>query len=153
VRGEWRLGRWRLLATQMLALGDMHQRMRINGFLQTNDFNGLGAVQTFPGAYFALPSNIGNYSQDRFAVVPETTLSLGYQVTRRLRVFLGYTFLYMSNVARPGDQMSHTINPSQGPAFTGLPSNTLVGSAAPTFPGSQTDFWIQGLNVGIEFRH
>ena len=118
-----------MLATGKVALGDMQQQTRINGVLASNDFNGLGPVQTFPGGYFALPTNSGTYTRDRFAVVPEANLSVGYQVNRVISVFAGYSFLYLSNVARPGEQIDRVINPSQGTAFTGTVPAPLVGPA------------------------
>ena len=66
---------------------------------------------------------------------------------------MGYQFLYINNVARPGEQIDRVINTSQGPAFTGDPSQTLVGPARPMYLGAQSDFWAQGARVGLEFRY
>jgi hypothetical protein len=42
--------------------------------------------------------------RDPFAVLPEGQVRLGFQVNDSLSAFVGYDFLYMSNVARPGSQ-------------------------------------------------
>src|SRR5262249_15174735 len=55
------------------------------------------------GGLLAQPTNSGHFSRDQFAVVPEVGINVGYQVTEHLRAFVGYSFLYWSNVARPGD--------------------------------------------------
>src|SRR5204862_492234 len=82
------------------------------------------------GGLLALPSNIGRYSRDRFAVLPEASINLGYQVTPWLRATAGYTFLYCSNVVRPGDQVNLAVNPTQ------LPSNlTAPAPSGPAHPG------------------
>lgn len=138
--------------TLKVGLGAMRQSVEINGSLVTNDFTNFGPTQTFVGAYFAQPSNIGTYSQTVFAVVPELGLNLGYQITPRLSLFAGYTFLYVSSVARPGNQIDRTLNPTQTTAFTENPSPTPDGPARPSFKFKTSDFWAQGLNVGLAFR-
>ena len=59
---------------------------------------------------------------------------------------IGYTFLYLSDVLRPGDQIDPYINVSQ------LPPGPLEGAALPQFGFHSTGFWAQGLSFGIEGR-
>jgi hypothetical protein len=138
-------GRWSLETTGKVALGNMRQSTRIRGGLLTNDFNNLGTPQLFPGGYFTLPTNIG--------VIPEATFQLGWQPGDSMRLFVGYTFLYVSSVARPAEQIDRVINPVQGPGFTGVPSSELIGPARPLYQGRDNDFWAQGLNFGFELRY
>jgi len=139
-------------ATLKFAMGAMVQQANISGSLVTNDFTNFGATQTFSGGYFALPTNIGNYSRTVFAVIPEIGLNLGYQITSWMSVFVGYTFLYTNNVIRPGNQINRTINTSQDTAYTEDPAARLRGPAQPTFKFNSSDFWAQGVNVGLAFR-
>jgi hypothetical protein len=139
-------------ATVKFAMGAMVQSANISGSLVTNDFTNFGPTQTFSGGYFALPSNIGNYSRTVFAVVPEIGLNIGYQITSWASVFVGYTFLYTNNVIRPGNQINRTINTSQDTAYTENPAAKLQGPAQPTFKFNSSDFWAQGINVGLAFR-
>jgi hypothetical protein len=69
-------------------------------------------------------------------------------VTNNLRAFVGYTFLYWSDVARPFDQINFNVN------STRVPTSILMPSGPPTLPLTirDTSFWAQGINVGIEFR-
>jgi hypothetical protein len=99
-----------------------------------------------PGGFLALPTNMGHFDRDHFAVVPEFGLHFGYQVTDHVRAFAGYTFLYWDNVVRPGNQIDLTVNPSQ------VPPHTLVGAPRPAFAFQGSDFWAQGLDFGLEFR-
>lgn len=78
--------------------------------------------------------------------MPELGITLGYDFTCRLRATFGYTFLYWSKVARPGEQIDTELNPSQ------FPPGTLVGAPHPQFVFHTSDFWAQGLNFGLEYR-
>jgi len=145
-RGEWWRGRWFVNATGKVALGNMHQEVRVNG---ATTFTSPGvAPVTQPGGLLALPTNIGNRSRDVFAAVPEIGLNVGRQVTSNVRIFTGYSLLYFSNVVRPGDQIDTVINPTQLPTANG-PGN-LVGDARPAPLFRDTDFWAQGVNFGVE---
>jgi hypothetical protein len=138
--------------TVKVGLGAMRQSVDISGSLVTNDYTNFGPTQTFAGAYFAQPSNIGTYTRTAFAVVPELGANLGYQITPRVSIFAGYTFLYVNSVVRPGNQIDRTLNATQTTAFTENPSPTPEGPARPTFKFKTSDFWAQGLNVGLAFR-
>jgi hypothetical protein len=153
VRGEYRRGRWFANGAVKVALGAMRESVDIDGHFITNDFTNFGPTQQFPGGLFAQPTNMGSHHQDVFAVVPELTLNVGYRLTSWASVFLGYTFLYASNVVRPAEQLDRNINPTQSPAFTADPSATLVGQASPSFRFRETDFWAQGVNFGVAFRY
>jgi hypothetical protein len=53
-------------------------------------------------------------------------------------------------VARPGDQIDRTVNPSQVPDVGG--PRPLSGPARPLPTFQTADFWTQGINFGLEFR-
>jgi hypothetical protein len=75
-------------------------------------------------------------------------LKLGCQVTEHTRAWVGYNFLYVSDVVRSGDAIDLRVNTNQIP-----PRNAPVtGPAVPAYTGNRTDFWAQGLSVGLEFR-
>jgi hypothetical protein len=152
VRARVDRGPWFVSGAVTLALGAVVESVDVDGLLLTNDFNGFGAPQTFAGGYFAQPTNIGSYSRNEFAVVPELGLEVGYRITDRVSVFAGYTFLYMSNVARPAEQIDRSVNPTQSASFGGTPPTPLVGPARPSFELEESDFWAQGLDVGLAVR-
>src|SRR5205814_1458473 len=76
------------------------------------------APVTLPLGFVVQPSNAGRRSEDRFAVGLPSQLLLGYQVTDGLSAFIGYDFIYITSVARPGDQIDVV---SQTNPATGLP--------------------------------
>ena len=157
VRTRFDWGRFFTSGTVKFAMGAMVQSADISGSLVTNDFTRIGTkfgpTQTFSGGYFALPTNIGNYSRTVFAVVPEVGLNIGYQITSWASVFVGYTFLYTDNVVRPGNQINRTVNWTQSTSYTEDPAARLKGPADPSFKFNSSDFWAQGVNLGIVLRY
>jgi hypothetical protein len=131
-----------------LALGSNQETIRVVGSTVEATRRGPAVLA---GGLLALPSNSGRFHDGEFSAVPELGLQLGYQFNPAVRVFVGYTFLYWSDVARPGDQLDLGINPTQAPALRA--AGRLTGPVRPVFAAQETDFWAQGLNVGAEFRY
>ncbi len=126
-----------------IAAGNTRQRVRIDGSTVVNQT--APAVQ---GGLLALNSNIGTYERDEFSVLPELNMKLGYQLTDQLKATFGYTFLYWSNVVRPGDQIERIIDQDQVPNSN---ADTPTG-VFPRFAFDNTDYWAQGLNFGLDYR-
>jgi hypothetical protein len=142
-----RLGEFSLEFVGKVALGSTRQSVAIEG-ATTATVAGAAPV-TGVGGLLALPTNIGLYTRDRFGFVPEVGLNLGYQVTPWLRGFVGYNFLYWSSVVRPGTQIDLGINPN----FLPSAATPATGPARPTFVGSGSDLWVQGLTFGVELSY
>jgi hypothetical protein len=150
LRSELYWGNWQLDLTGKVAVGSTRETVNING---STGIAQPGTVPTFfQGGLLALPTNIGTYSRDRVAVVPEFGLNLGYQLTPHWRIFVGYDIMYWSHVARPGAAIDTVVNATQVPRFGGSAA-TLVGPARPAFTFNDSGFWAQGANIGIEFRY
>jgi hypothetical protein len=140
-------GRWQLDVKGKLALGVTHEIIDISGSQTLT--TPTGQVSHFTGGLLALPSNIGHFDHDEFAVVPEININIGYRLSKCLVAYVGYDFLYWSRVARPGDQIDRVVDTTQIPNFA--QSTTPTGVARPAVPFTQSDFWAHGLNVGVEF--
>src|SRR5207237_1269893 len=82
-----------------------------------------------------------------FAVVPNLGVTLSYQATDHLRLFVGYDALWWTHVLRPGDQIDRTLDVSQIPNFPNPPPATGQGRPRVTFV--DRTFWAQGANVGM----
>lgn len=149
LRGEYRYGNFVIGATGKVALGTMRQTVEIAGASSS-----IGPAN--PGSpvsgFYAQPTNSGSHSQNVFAVIPEAEIKLGYNITRNIQGFVGYNFLYINNVARPGASIDPNVNPTQVTALGGAPG-ALVGPAAPSFSFNRSDFWAHGLNFGIQFTY
>lgn len=149
--GDYRRNRWTVDFRTTVALGTTHQELDIEGS-QTRLIPG-AAPAVFNGGLLALNSNIGERSRDVFSVVPELGLTVGYQVTDHLKTFVGYNFLYWSNVIRPGDQIDTTIDVNRVPRF--VPPGVTVPDAGQVRPAvlfRETDFWAHGITAGFEYR-
>ncbi len=142
--GEVRRGPWSLDVTGKVALGTTHESVTASGFQM--DVNEFGVPITGAGL-LVQPSNAGTRSRDVFSVVPEVNLNLGYQVTQRIKVFVGYDFLYWSNVARVGDQIDTTLDVNSRV----FPISQPAGASRPAPLLQSTGFWAQGFNAGLQF--
>ncbi len=148
-RAQIRRGNWDAVWTGKLALGGSHEEVTINGSTGLTS-PGLATVNA-PGGLLALPSNLGVYKHDTFAVAPEFGLSVGYQVTRAVRASVGYNFLYWSNVVRAGDQIDRVLSTNQIPSTQ--PTGAATSGSRPAFAFHDADFWAQGLTFAVEWRY
>jgi Putative beta barrel porin-7 (BBP7) len=149
VGGKWTWQGDRLSASMIakIALGTMYETADVGG---TTAFITPGSVLITPGGNYALFTNSGTHTSSQFAVVPEVGLNVGYNLTQRINVLMGYTFLYCSDVARPGQQIDRTLSPTEIPSLAGpVPGVPII---RPIFSFHQTDFFAHGLNFGIEFK-
>jgi len=140
IDGEYRFGQFYVDTLAKLALGDNGTLVTLGGSTRIDPF-----TTAVPGGFLVSPAQVGQFRRNSFAVVPEGGLRVGWQVTDYVRVFAGYTFLYWTNVARPGDQASLAVS------LLRLPP----GAAGPPQPLNikTSDYWAQGLTVGVECRY
>jgi hypothetical protein len=131
-----------------IAFGGTAEQVLIEGFQQRTLAN--GTVLSSPGGLLALSSNSGRHHHGDFSVVPEFDATASYAICRHASLVAGYQFIYWSRVIRPGDQIDRGIDVSQIPNFP-IPGVAPSGVARPTVPLRQTDFWAQGLTVGLQF--
>jgi Putative beta barrel porin-7 (BBP7) len=173
-RGEYTWDKWSLSAGVKGGLGIMKETVDVagaTGVTQANYFTptqqaflagipiivGTGAPTvtgtakySLPGGLFAQPSNIGRYTHDSLAAIGEGNIAIGYKLTESVKATVGYDFLYVSNVVRPGEQIDRGINPTQlilqSPTTPAYPPR-------PVFQMRETDFWAQGLTLGLEVKY
>lgn len=119
----------------------MNEILNINGqaIAQSGAFSAIA-----PGGLLAQPTNIGSFSQNRFALIPQVNVKLGYQVLPGLRITVGYNFTYVTRVLRPGDQVDTTVNGTQ------IAGGTLVGPVCPQVLFNDTGIWLQGVTAGFD---
>ena len=108
-----------------------------------------GGIEAIPGGVLALASNSGRTTRATFAVLPEAMAKVGYRFGATSRVFLGYNFIYLSEAARPGDQIDGTLDVGQ------IPLNARPAGAGdrPLPLLVRSDFWVQGLTLGLEYHY
>jgi hypothetical protein len=137
LRGTLYRGPWSLQWRGLMALGGDDQTVRTFAadIVQTP----LTRSQLNTGLYVQ-DSNLGTFRRGAFDMVYETGINLGFQLTQRIQVFGGYTFLCWVNPIRTGDQVDTTLN------LTGS------GPVRPVIPFRENSFWAQGLNAGVMLR-
>ncbi len=131
-----------------VALGVNEQRFAING--ATTIIDAAGGVTQVPGGLLASRSNIGTYRQTEFSVLPEIGLNVGFKITETLRLKAGYVAMLLTNTARSTEQIDPVVNRAL------VPTSALFGQGGPARPSAQlntSDFWIHGVNFGIEYRY
>lgn len=80
-------------------------------------------------------------------VAPEAAFTLGYQVNSHIQFRLGYTFLYLQDIARAADQVDFALNPNL------FPPAAAGGLIRPQFSFNKAEIWIQSVNLGVEFKY
>jgi hypothetical protein len=133
-----------------VALGDNHEWVNVQGS-STVATPGGGSATTAGGILALQGANIGRKPTDYITIVPQISLQVGWQLTDYLRVHVGWEFLYISDVVRPGDQINLNANPKL------LPTSPAFGSAPglnePMLRFRQHDYWADGLSVGISVNY
>jgi hypothetical protein len=134
--------------TGKLGIGATRQTIDVQGFSTQMGPGGPNGV--FPGGFYTQPSNIGRTTANQFSLIPAIEAKFFVQITQHLRIFVGYDFLYWNRVVRPGNQVDRNINLTQSVALGG---GALNGQASPMPLLNRSDFWTQGVNVGLEIRY
>ena len=144
------LNNWYVNASTKVALGVTNQRVDVRGTSTLNAANSpdLSVIQA---GLFANANNNGRYNQDKFAVVPEVNVSLGYSWRSWLTTSVGYNFVYISDVVRPTDQFTNAVNPAIVPLSSTYGANNGVGTA--NIVGTTSDFWFQGITFTLTARY
>jgi hypothetical protein len=129
---RYQYGRLFIGGTAKLGIGATNEEVSVNGNTTVFPVNA-APVQMSGGNYATL--QIGRYATNRFALAPQAQLKVGYQFTPCIRGMIGYDFLYLSNVVRPGNQID----------------NTYDGIMHPLVPMVGSSFWAQGLTLSVQF--
>lgn len=167
--------KWFLEGALKGVLGAMLQEVKIKGSSETSGGNLFflthgTSTKVLPGGIFAEPSNSGTPKRNPMAWGFETKIRTGFEMTKNIDVHLGYTFLWLSKILRPGDQIDRKINstrsalaqasratvgtgpgpiPADGPPG---PAPAPTGSKRPKVHFKSATFWVQGLDFGIQFN-
>src|SRR5262249_59420948 len=83
------------------------------------------------GGLLFSPTDVGKHSRDRISFPLEANIKIGYEFCNWLRAYVGYDVLYVTNVARSGDQSAvSTLNTTIQVANT----TNHINVSHPTFP-------------------
>ncbi len=146
LRGEYRTGSFFASLGGKLGIGNVHQRADIDG---RSDVTGVGAVAG--GLLATQGSNLGRFTTNRFGVLVDVGVAAGYQFAAWGRAKVGYDFLYLNDVARPGQQVDATLNSRLIPTSRNFAGSS--GLTAPVPTGRTDDFFAHGFRVGLELMY
>ena len=150
VRGEYRYGMFTFNATAKVGIGDMHEELDIRGGTAILNITN-GQMGTAYGGLLANSSNIGHYTHDEFSVIPELNLNVGIAVTKSLSAFIGYNYLYINKVARPGNEINPVVNTGVVPFSSNYGATNRPGVTQNLF--MQDSYWLMGLNFGMVLKY
>jgi Putative beta barrel porin-7 (BBP7) len=151
LRAEFCYNRLTVQTTLKCAVGVNYAAVDINGDSVVTKGAAGFTTGTYPGGVFAQASNIGRHATTAFSAVPEAQCQVAYDLSKHLRAVFGYSFLDVTDVVRPGQQIDRNINPTQNVLFGGT-GGVLQGAAAPLGTINWSNYWAQGLNFGFQFR-
>lgn len=126
-----------------IGIGAMNQQVLVTG---TNAVIAGGTVTT-AGGLLTQPTNIGLRERDVLAFSPEVNFKLNCAITDQISMSVGYTFLYWTRVSFAGDQIDRVVNGTQ------LNGGAPVGPGRPLPLFNDTDFWVQSIDLGVNFNY
>lgn len=144
-RVEWRSGPGFAALAPSVGFGPVRQSVYAAGS------SSVPGVELPGGLYAVTGGNAGRDTTTRFAVMTDLRAEVGVFLTGSCRVVVGYEFLYLGSVARPGDQIDQVVNTRLVPATRRFGSVSGVASPLPTL--ERTDFYTQALTAGFEIRY
>lgn len=175
LKANYNMNRWLFKGFAKIALGCMNQKVGIKGKSQTSNGNLFYKTENtshevLGGGIFAEPTNRGSHHRNEFAIVLESGVNLSYQLSNCFEIGVGYNFLWMNQLIRPGKQIDRKINPTRTalaqasrnsvgigpdvpvPFGDSVPAPLARGPKRPKFKHHDTDFWTQGLIANLNFR-
>jgi hypothetical protein len=145
VRGSVHFGPWFVELTAQIAPGISHEVVDVSGGYTSVNFT---PQPSGPEGVFAQPANEGRRTANKFAFTTDSELKVGYELSQNVRFTLAYEHLYYSNVVRPTDQIDRNLPKGQ----TFLQAAPTISTTSPAKLFNRTDFYAQGLNIGVEAR-
>lgn len=141
--GEYNCGRWFVAGNARAGVGYIQEVSRIRGTTTTT----VGGVATTTpvGNLLALPSNLGGRVEDEITWSGEAGIRVGLQVCCAFRPYIGYNYLYIDQVLRPGGVIDTRVNRDQLAGFNANPN-------MPTYSPRRDNFWAHGWTAGFELK-
>ncbi|GAA5508307.1 hypothetical protein Rcae01_03773 [Novipirellula caenicola] len=136
-----RSGTWTLATLLKVGLGVNTADVTIDGGT-TNTVPGSGSA-SFTGGLLAQQTNIGQYEDSQFTVIPEVGITLSKRIDEFVELSIGYSLLYWSNATRVADAIDRSVSQ--------FPPEPSSGSGNPRFSFETDDFIAHGLTTGVNF--
>jgi hypothetical protein len=145
--GDLQHDRWSFEFLAKLGVGLNYQDMNIDGITLVT-VPGFGSAANV-GGLLALQSNIGHFTKSEVCLLPELGFNLGWQATDHLRFQAGYTIFWLTDIIRAAEQIDLRVNRALLPPV----ENPDAQPRLPTVLFKDNQLWVQGFNIGFEYRY
>lgn len=143
-------GTWDIGLKAKVAAGVMNQVLDVDGRSNLLDTQRALFSQAV-GGLFANAQNMGRYRNDEFAVIPEVGLSVGRNWSSWLTTAIGYNYMQVNRVIRPGNAVNNVVNSAIIPTSTSFGRGAVV--PVPNNALTQDEYWAQGVTFHIIMRY
>jgi len=136
-----------------VAIGDMRQSVTASGLTSGTDATG-APISRVGGLLAAGGPGNGNLERDvtnRISTATQLNAYVGIKLTDHLRTTIGYQFLYLNNVARPGQQFDQIVNQRVVPVSGAFGS--LSGQPGNRLTLDRDGFYAHGATVAFELTY
>ena len=136
-----------------IAIGDMRQSVTASGLTSGTDTSG-APISRVGGLLAAGGPGNGNLDRDvtnRISTATQLNAYVGIKLTDHLRTTIGYQFLYLNNVARPGQQLDQIVNQRVVPVSSAFGS--LSGQPGNRLTLDRDGFYAHGATVAFELTY
>lgn len=140
---------WSFDLLTRVAVGGNHSTFRGDGFTGVT-FPGFPSVLTNGGRLIG-PANLGIFANDRFSVVPEVGMTLGWQPKTWCKFTMGYNWVYWTDVVRAGAQVDRVVNPVGVPTSPQYKTDAVYEPQRPGVAFNRSDIWLQSVTFGMQF--
>jgi hypothetical protein len=139
---------WNNLSLGLLgkvAVGNMNRTVNIHGSQVVTVAPAAPDVRT--GGMYALKSNSGRHNDGEINLLPEIGANLSWQMRQNVALRVGYSAIFLNQIARADDQIDFKINPDLLP-----PGASNATPNKPSYHEVHSQLWIQTLNLGVDFK-
>jgi len=136
-----------------VAIGNMRQSVTASGTTAGTGVNG-APVSAVGGLLAAGGPGNGNLERDvtnRVSTATQLNAYVGVRLTEHLRATVGYQFLYLNNVARPGQQLDPIVNQRVVPVTGAFGS--LSGQPGNRLTLDRDGFYAHGATIAFELTY
>jgi hypothetical protein len=149
--GQLERGWWYMQGHANVGLGQVYQSAMLEG--SQSLLNSNGTITNSQGGLLVLPgANLGTFRQVRFGAVPDVGLTLGLNLTQRLRFGVGYNLIYINSVIRPSTVIDPGLDVTRIPNFPLDPAPAPIAGLRPSInPLRTTDFFVQGITFSLNW--
>ena len=142
-------GRFMFSSLTKLHLGNMNQRLRVNGAsrIDAGAPGALGANQftSTTNRGLLVQGNDGFAERDSFVFAPEANIKLGFRANESTTFTVGYSFIMWSDVVRAGDNIDTRLD------ATRISNDFALQIPVPVTPFYTDSFYMHGLDLGMTF--